>query len=167
MKVKILTTGGTFDKIYDPLLGELVFNHSAVPCMLKRGGCLLDIQVENLFLIDSLEMQISHREAILKACKGALESKIVMIHGTDTLTETALFLQKHHLDKTIVITGSMIPYAFKNSDSLFNLGFALGVVQTLPHGVYVAFHGQYFKAQEVYKNKEKGIFEKIEKREKP
>jgi len=159
MSVRVFVTGGTFDKEYDELTGTLHFEETHLPEMLRRGRCMLEVQVEVLLMIDSLEMKESHRQRIVQACRDAGESRLVITHGTDTMVETARVLAGAALDKTIVLTGAMVPYAFGSSDGLFNLGSALSFVQTLPAGVYVAMNGRYFTADNVEKNRNVGVFE--------
>jgi L-asparaginase len=161
MPIKILITGGTFDKKYDEITGRLYFKKTHVPEMLKLGRCRLDIQVHTVMMIDSLDMTESDRQLILENCKKSPEDKIVITHGTDTMAETAKVLGESIKDKTIVLTGAMIPYAFGSSDGLFNLGSALSFVQALPHGVYIAMNGRYFTWDNVRKNRERGVFEEI------
>ena len=161
MPVRILVTGGTFDKEYDELQGVLYFLHSHVEEMLRRGRCHLDVAVEELMMIDSLDMTPSHRAAIVNACRTCAESQIVITHGTDTMVETAHALAADVPGKTIVLTGAMIPYAFGSSDGLFNLGSALSFVQTLVPGVYVAMNGRCFAWNNVRKNRTVGVFEAI------
>ena len=159
MDLQIFVTGGTFDKEYDELTGTLHFEKTHLPEMLRRGRCMLDVPVDVLMMIDSLEMKEPHRARIVQACRDASETRIVITHGTDTMVETALVLQAASLDKTIVLTGAMVPYAFGSSDGLFNLGSALSFVQTLPTGVYIAMNGRYFTADNVTKNRDVGVFE--------
>jgi L-asparaginase len=159
--VRVFVAGGTFDKEYNELTGTLHFEATHVPEMLRRGRCLLDVTVEILMMIDSLDMDEAHREQIVKACREATEPCLVITHGTDTMAETAQVIAAARLDKTIVLTGAMIPYAFGSSDGLFNLGSALSFVQALPHGVYVAMNGRYFEASRVRKNREAGVFEEL------
>lgn len=159
MSVRVFVTGGTFDKEYDELTGTLHFEQTHLPEMLRRGRCMLDVQVEVLMMIDSLEMKEAHRARIVQACREATESRLVITHGTDTMVDTAQVLASAALDKTIVLTGAMVPYAFGSSDGLFNLGSALSFVQTLPAGVYVAMNGRYFTADNVTKNRDVGVFE--------
>jgi L-asparaginase len=161
MPIKILIAGGTFDKKYDEITGKLYFKKTHVPEMLKLGRCRLDIQVRTVMMIDSLDMTEADRQLILEHCQKAPEDKIVITHGTDTMVETAKVLGENIKDKTIVLTGAMIPYAFGSSDGLFNLGSALSFVQALPHGVYIAMNGRYFTWGNVRKNREKGVFEEI------
>jgi L-asparaginase len=159
VSVRIIVTGGTFDKEYDELTGTLHFEQTHLPEMLQRGRCMLDVQVDVLMMIDSLEMKEAHRQRIVQACRDAHESRLLITHGTDTMVETAQYLAAAALPKTIVLTGAMVPYAFGSSDGLFNLGSALSFVQCLPIGVYVAMNGRYFTADNVEKNRNVGVFE--------
>lgn len=160
--IQILITGGTFDKSYNHISGDLFFDKTHVPEMLKRSKCRLKIEVKTLLMIDSLEMTENDIEKIIEECKLAKSSRIVITHGTDTVVNTAKKIAERIKNKTIVLTGAMIPYAFgSSSDGFFNLGSALSFVQTLDSGVYVAMNGQYFLFDNVKKNKEKGFFEKI------
>jgi L-asparaginase len=161
MNIMILVTGGTFDKEYDELNGQLFFKETHVPEMLKLGRCTVDADVRTLMMIDSLEMTDADREIILNYCHKSGMEKIVITHGTDTMEVTARFLGEAHLHKTIVLTGAMIPYKFGSSDGFFNLGNAIAFAETLPHGVYVAMNGQYFHWKNVTKNKKTGVFETI------
>lgn len=159
--VKILVTGGTFDKEYDELNGKLFFKDSHLTELLKLGRCNLQVNVRTLMMIDSLEMNDSDRALILNTCEKSEERQIVITHGTDTMEITAKVLGEAKLDKTIVLTGAMIPYKFGSSDGLFNLGTALAFAQSLPAGVYVAMNGRYFKWNNVRKNKSNGTFEEL------
>ncbi len=161
MSVRIFVTGGTFDKEYNELNGQLFFKDTHIQEILKLGRCKLDLSIRTLMLVDSLEMTDIDRSIIIESCKRAEEERIVVTHGTDTMTTTAKVLAENITDKTIVITGAMIPYKFGSSDGLFNLGSALAFAQTLPHGVYVAMNGKYFAWDKVRKNKQTGYFEEI------
>lgn len=161
MAIKILITGGTFDKEYDEITGALYFKDTHIGEMLKLGRCRLDVRIRTLMMIDSLEMTDADRTLILENCRKAPESQIVITHGTDTMAETARVLAENLTGKTIVLTGAMIPYAFGSSDGLFNLGSALSFVQALPPGVYLAMNGRYFHWDNVRKNREIGVFETI------
>jgi L-asparaginase len=162
MKTRILVTGGTFDKQYDELTGRLFFRETHVPEMLQRGRCRLDVDVETVTMIDSLDLDDRGRAAIVDRCRASAEPAIVITHGTDTMVETAAALAGASLPgKTIVLTGAMVPYAFGSSDGLFNLGSALSFAQVLPPGVYVAMNGQYFAWDRVRKNRASGVFEAI------
>jgi L-asparaginase len=159
---RILVTGGTFDKQYNELAGSLFFRHTHLPEMLRLGRCHVDVVVETLMMIDSLDMTADDRAYIVEACRVAEEQRIVVTHGTDTMVETAKALATAFPTggtKTIVLTGAMIPYAFGSSDGLFNLGSAISFVQVLPAGVYVAMNGHYFTWDRVRKNRETGVFE--------
>jgi L-asparaginase len=158
MKIKLIITGGTIDKSYNMHNGELHFVDSHIPAMLGEGRCKADIEIDKLMLKDSLDMTDNDRLQILSACQQSGPSKIIITHGTDTMVQSAQFLQQVE-DKTIVLTGTMIPYVFKQSDALFNLGSAFTAVQCLPVGVYIAMNGQVFKADDVVKNREEGVFE--------
>ena len=161
MSIRIFITGGTFDKEYNELTGQLYFNDSHLPEMLDLGRNLVPVEVRTLMMVDSLEMTNEDRELIAEHCRKSKEEKIIITHGTDTMAETAKLLSEKVSGKTIVITGAMIPYKFGSSDGLFNLGSAMAFVQTLPAGVYVAMNGRYFNAHNVRKNKETGVFEEL------
>jgi len=158
-RVQIFVTGGTFDKQYNELTGELFFQDTHVLGMLRLGRCHLDVEIETLMMIDSLQMTDVHRQSILDRCAAAGRDRIVIIHGTDTMEQTAAVLGKGTRGKTIVLTGAMVPYQFGSSDGLFNLGAALAFVQTLPPGVYVAMNGRCFNWDAVTKNRHLGVFE--------
>jgi L-asparaginase len=161
MQIRILVTGGTFDKEYDELTGRLYFLETHVPEMLRRGRARLDLDVETVMMIDSLEMTDEGRARIVARCRDCAEGAIVVTHGTDTMVETAAALAHANLPrKTIVLTGAMVPYAFGSSDGLFNLGSALSFVQVLRPGVYVAMNGQQFPWNACRKNRETGVFER-------
>jgi len=161
MSIKIFITGGTFDKEYNELNGTLFFKDSHMNEMLKLGRNKADVDVRTLMMVDSLEMTEEDRNLIAYQCQHCAEDKIIITHGTDTMTDTAELIAKTITNKTIVITGAMIPYKFGSSDGLFNLGSAIAFVQTLPYGVYVVMNGEYFKAGSVRKNKQTGTFETI------
>jgi L-asparaginase len=161
MAIRIFITGGTFDKEYNELNGELFFKDSHLPEMLKLGRSNIDVEIRTLMMIDSLGMTDADRELIAHHCQTAKENKIIITHGTDTMTDTAKLLSEKTNNKTIVLTGAMIPYKFGSSDGLFNLGSALAFVQTLPPGVYIAMNGKYFVANNVRKNKQTGTFEEL------
>jgi L-asparaginase len=160
--IRVFVTGGTFDKTYDEIGGRLSFGDTHLPEMLRLGRARLDLSTRTLMMIDSLEMTAADREIIVRNCVQCEESCIVITHGTDTMVETAAALAAGVTDKTIVLTGAMIPYAFGSSDGLFNLGSALSFVQVLPPGVYVAMNGRHFAWDKVRKNKETGVFEEME-----
>lgn len=159
MPLRIIACGGTFDKHYNPLTGQLTFEKSHLPEVMTRARFADNVILETLPLLDSLDMEHTDRLRILDACKKSAESHIVIIHGTDTMQETAAVLGAAHIEKTIVITGAMIPYSIANSDALFNIGYACGVADTLSHGVYVAMNGRVFTWNNVVKNRKLGKFE--------
>ena len=157
--LRVFVTGGTFDKTYDEIHGRLSFGDTHVPEMLKLGRSRVELTVETLMMIDSLDMTDIDRERIVARCAECLERQIVVTHGTDTMVETARAVAQSIRDKTIVLTGAMIPYAFGSSDGLFNLGSALSFAQVLPPGVYIAMNGQCFLWDRVRKNTTTGVFE--------
>tara|TARA_A100001037_G_scaffold287343_1_gene296650 strand:- start:995 stop:1483 length:489 start_codon:yes stop_codon:yes gene_type:complete len=161
MSVRILVTGGTFDKEYDEITGELYFKDTHMREILDLGRSKLQVKIRTLMLIDSLEMTDADRRLILENCRAVDEGQIVITHGTDTMTTTAQVLAKADLGKTIVLTGAMIPYKFGSSDGLFNFGGALAFAQALIPGVYIAMNGRVFDWDKVIKNKETGVFEPI------
>lgn len=161
MPIKILVTGGTFDKEYDEINGKLFFKDTHLHEILELGRSRVPVHVRTLMMIDSLEMTETDRNLILTNCRQSEEDKIIITHGTDTMEVTAKVLGEAKLDKTIVITGALIPYKFGSSDGLFNMGSAMAFVQTLPKGVYVAMQGRYFMWNNVKKNKASGVFEEL------
>ena len=163
MSIRILVTGGTFDKEYNELTGELFFQQTHIADMLRLGRCRLEVQVDTLMMIDSLEMTDGGRQLILDRCASADSQRIVITHGTDSMEQTATVLGRAIRGKTIVLTGAMVPYQFGSSDGMFNLGTALAFVQTLEPGVYVAMNGRCFPWYSVHKNRELGIFELLDK----
>jgi L-asparaginase len=162
MSIRIIITGGTFDKQYDEIRGSLTFKDSHLPEILKFVRCAVPIELELNQLIDSLDMHTSNRLNVLESCRRAPEERIVITHGTDTMVETARVLGEARLEKTIVLTGAMVPYVFSSSDAVFNLGSAVTAVQVLPYGVYIAMNGRVFAWDKVRKNRELGVFEEIE-----
>jgi L-asparaginase len=161
MSIRIFVTGGTFDKEYNELDGKLYFQDTHLHEMLTLGRCKVDVDVRTLMMIDSLEMTDEDRKIILEHCLKAKEDRILITHGTDTMEVTARLLGEKIREKTVVITGAMVPYKFGSSDGMFNLGSALAFVQTLPHGVYIAMNGRCFHWDNVRKNKKTGEFEQV------
>lgn len=161
--IQIFATGGTFDKDYNFVTGELYFKDSSLPDMLERGRCTLELDIKTLMMIDSLSMTEVDREIVVHNCRRCNSNQIVVTHGTDTMVETAAYIAKAGIEeKTIVLTGAMIPYAFgSSSDGFFNLGAALAFVQVLPPGVYVAMNGRFFNWDTVEKNRANGHFELV------
>ncbi len=160
--IKIFITGGTFDKSYDHINGNLFFEKTHLPEMIKRSKCLLDIEIETILMKDSLDLTSKDVSRIVEFCKNEKSNRIIITHGTDTITNTAMMITNQKLlNKTIILTGAMIPYAFgSSSDGFFNLGCALSFVQTLKPGVYITMQGEYFKWHEVEKNNKIGVFER-------
>lgn len=161
MAIRIFITGGTFDKEYNELNGQLYFKDTHMQDLLEMGRCRVKTEIRTLMMIDSLEMTGQDRDLIAYQCNHCDETQIVITHGTDTMSETAKLLAQKVKDKTIVLFGAMIPIKFGSSDGLFNLGSALAFVQTLPPGVYVAMNGRYFHWNNVRKNRQTGMFEEI------
>jgi L-asparaginase len=161
MGIRIFVTGGTFDKEYNEIDGTLYFKDTHLSEILELARCRLDVHIRTLMMIDSLDMSDEDRGMILENCRKAREDHIVITHGTDTMETTARVLGKAGLPKTVILTGAMIPYKFGSSDGLFNLGSALGLVQTLPPGVYVAMNGRYYTWDNVRKDRNTGRFEEL------
>jgi L-asparaginase len=160
--IQLFVTGGTFDKEYNFITGELYFKDTHLPEMFERGRSKLDIDVKTLMMVDSLEMTDADRDIICYHCKQTPNEKIIITHGTDTMVDTAKKIAKQNIDKTIILTGAMIPYAFgTSSDGFFNLGSSLAFVQVLPPGVYVVMNGKCFVWDNVQKNKKTGYFEEL------
>jgi L-asparaginase len=161
MAIRIFITGGTFDKEYNEITGQLYFNDTHMHDLLEMGRSKVPVEIRTLMMIDSLEMTDEDRELIAHQCIQCEEDKIVITHGTDTMADTAKMLAKKVKEKTIILTGAMIPIKFGSSDGLFNLGSALAFAQTLSAGVYVAMNGRYFNWDNVKKNKQTGMFEEV------
>jgi len=159
MKLRIIITGGTFDKHYDELKGTLTFKNSHLPKILEEIRCTIPVVLEVNQLIDSLDMNNDNRQSILESCKKSHEKHIIITHGTDTMAETARVLGEAKLPKTIILTGAMIPYAIKGSDAIFNLGGSIAVAQHLDTGVYIIMNGKTFLWNNVHKNRTLGVFE--------
>ncbi|MGB3005839.1 MAG: asparaginase domain-containing protein [Chitinophagaceae bacterium] len=161
MSIRIFITGGTFDKEYNELNGQLFFKDTHMHDLLELGRNKVEVEIRTLMMVDSLEMTNEDRELIVHQCNHSEEDRIVITHGTDTMSDTAQFLAQKVKNKTIVLTGAMIPIKFGSSDGLFNLGSALAFAQTLSPGVYIAMNGRYFTADNVRKNKQTGMFEEV------
>jgi L-asparaginase len=163
MRIALFITGGTFDKEYNELNGELFFKKTHVKDMLRIGRSLVPARIETLMMKDSLLMDDADRALIASACMAAKAVRIVITHGTDTMEETARYLATRVAAKTVILTGAMVPYKFGSSDGLFNLGSALAYAQVLPAGVYVVMNGRYFEWDNVRKNRKAGFFEERRK----
>lgn len=161
--IQVFVTGGTFDKDYNFITGELFFKDTHLNKMFDRGRCNLDIDIKTLMMMDSLEMTDADRENIKYNCERTDRTRILITHGTDTMVKTAELLAQADLsDKTIVLTGAMVPYAFgTSSDGFFNLGAALAFVQSLSRGIYVCMNGRYYAWDNVKKNRQTGYFEEL------
>jgi len=159
--IRVIVTGGTFDKHYDEIKGELTFRESNLPEILTRARVKVPVTVEMNQLIDSLQMQDENRASVLSSCRSSQEKRIIITHGTDTMTTTASLLGGAALDKTIVLTGAMVPYKVLDSDALFNFGTAFSAVQLLPRGVYIVMNGRVFSWDNVRKNRILGEFETL------
>jgi L-asparaginase len=162
MTIRILVTGGTFDKEYNERSGQLFFKDTHIAEMLRLGRSRVEVTIRTVMMIDSLEMSDADRALIVQNCLQSEEDRIVITHGTDTMAETAAAVAGAVTGKTVVLTGAMIPYAFGSSDGLFNLGSALSFVQVLTPGVYIAMNGKCFRWDRVRKNRDRGEFEEIE-----
>ena len=161
MSIRLFITGGTFDKEYNELNGQLYFKDTHLHDLLEMGRNKVAVEIRTLMMIDSLEMTAEDRSLIMHQCRHCEEDRIVITHGTDTMEATAKMLEKEIKNKTIILTGAMIPIKFGSSDGLFNLGSALAFAQALPPGIYVAMNGRYFNGNNVRKNKLTGIFEEL------
>ncbi len=160
--IQIFVTGGTFDKEYNYITGELYFKDTHLKEMLARGRCTIDFDVKTLMMIDSLKMTDADRQIIAHNCQSSESDKIIITHGTDTMVKTATILAASNIKKTIILSGAMVPYAFgTSSDGFFNLGSALAFAQVLKHGVYIVMNGRYFDWDSVKKNTQTGNFEEI------
>ena len=159
MQLRIFVTGGTFDKEYDEIHGRLYFKDTHVAEMLRLGRSRVEVAITPLMMIDSLEMKTEDRTRVCEAIRVCKEERVVVTHGTDTMVETAAVIAAGNLDRTVVLTGAMIPYAFGSSDGLFNLGSALSFAQVLAPGVYLAMNGMYFPHDRVIKDRTTGTFE--------
>lgn len=159
--VRVIVTGGTFDKAYDAIRGELTFKESHLPEILALARVTVPVAIEMNQLIDSLQMQDENRLSVLEACRRAAEDRIVVTHGTDTMAQTASLIGSAVLPKTVVLTGAMVPYQVQGSDALFNFGTAFMAVQLLPAGTYIAMNGRVFPWDKVRKDRSRGLFEEV------
>jgi L-asparaginase len=161
MRIQMILTGGTIDKLYNPLKGELSFTQTHIPAAFEQGRCGVSLEIQQLFLKDSLEMTDENRAQILAACQNSAHEHIVITHGTDTMAETARYLIAANPNKIIILTGAMIPLSVNGSDGLFNLGAAIVAAQCMPIGVYIAMNGRVFNGAQVTKNRGLGVFEAL------
>ncbi len=158
MKIKFITTGGTIDKIYFDARSEYEVGPPQVLDILKEANVTFQFEVESILAKDSLDMTDEDRQLIRRKIESDPNNRIIITHGTDTMIQTALVLQGIPA-KTIVLTGSMQPARFRNTDAVFNIGTAIGAVQNLPPGVYITMNGQIFDPRRIRKNREKQCFE--------
>ncbi|MFT4547602.1 MAG: L-asparaginase [Verrucomicrobiales bacterium] len=156
----ILATGGTIDKVYFDANSEYEVGESIVSQVFADVGARLDYRLVSLMRKDSLEITAEDRKLIRAECESAAENRIVITHGTDTMTQTAEAIMGI-AGKTIVLTGSLTPARFRSTDAVFNLGCALGAAASAGAGVYVAMHGRVFEAGKVRKNRAAGRFEDL------
>jgi len=158
MRMRVIATGGTIDKVYFDAASHYDVGDPQVDPLFKEANVTFEYSVESVLQKDSLHMTDADRALIRERVAAAPEKLILITHGTDTMTATA-----EHLaglpDKVIVFTGSMVPARFRQSDALFNLGCAVGALQLLPPGVYIAMNGQVHPAAEVKKNRAYSRFE--------
>lgn len=156
-KLKIFTVGGTIDKIYYDSLSEYKIGNPTIESLLKRCNVYFDFSISPLMRKDSLEMTDEDRHLILEEVKKCEESHVLITHGTDTMPETARVLSSI-VDKTIIITGSLQPAIFRDSDAEFNIGSALGALWAADAGVYIAMNGFVYSWRDVYKDRAEGQF---------
>jgi len=161
MAIHILSTGGTIDKIHDPITEKLIFGDRSHVSDMVSNSNVPNLQFSSVMLKDSLDINNDDRQIMADFVAACDEERIIITHGTSTMVETAQFIAQHSSDKIIVLTGAMRPYSLFQGDSEFNLGCAIGAVQTLDSGVYIAMNGQIFNHDNVVKNTELGIFQKV------
>lgn len=157
-EVLVLTTGGTIDKVYFDARSEYEIGEPTVPHIFRDVGVRLKVELVSLMRKDSLEMGPGDRAVIRQACEESGPPRILITHGTDTMTETAAALSGI-AGKTIVLTGALAPARFRETDAVFNIGMALGAVQSCGPGVYIAMSGRVFAAGTARKNRAMGCFE--------
>ena len=159
--IAVLIAGGTIDKCYNPVSGNLELPATSVPEMLRQSRLSADVRVEHVLLKDSLDMTTQDRQKLLVGAKQAEESRLLITHGTDTMVDTAKVLatERSLANKVIVLVGAMVPFSVSGSDALFNLGSAIMALELASPGVYIAMHGRLFGYDEVIKNRQAGQFE--------
>lgn len=157
-KLRIFTTGGTIDKIYFDAKSEYEVGEPQIGEILREMGVTFPFEMTSLMRKDSLDLTDADREAIRKAVAEDAATRVLITHGTDTMTETAAAL-RGIAGKTIVLTGSLNPARFRGSDAIFNIGGAVAAAQALPPGVYIFMSGRVFDAHKVRKNRDKNRFE--------
>ncbi|MBZ0268752.1 asparaginase domain-containing protein [bacterium] len=160
MKILIVTTGGTIDKVYFDAKSDYEIGESQIPQILAESHVTVDYEMANVLRKDSLELDDEDRALIRRTVEGSDCDRVVVTHGTDTMVETAKVLEGIP-GKTIVFTGSLSPARFRNSDAVFNVGMAVAAAQSLPPGVYLAMNGRIFSPRHVRKNREANRFEEV------
>ena len=161
MKIKIFTTGGTIDKIYFDQKSEYQVGDPQAMGVLEKANVVVEYEVESILRKDSLDMTDSDREFIRKKVESTAYDRVIVTHGTDTMINTARVLESVQ-GKTIIMTGSMYPAQFKESDAVFNIGCAIISAQILKPGVYIAMNGRIFNPQYARKNVELNRFEEMD-----
>lgn len=156
--VLVLTTGGTLDKVYFDALSEYQVGDAVAPEILQRMNVNFKFEHQEICRKDSLEITDEDREKLKQAVEGSQHQHILVTHGTDTMVKTAQYLGVQG-GKTIVFTGAMQPAAFTNTDAIFNIGTAIGALNSAEQGVYVAMSGQVYAANKVFKNYDTKRFE--------
>ena len=159
-EILIIDTGGTFNKIYNPLTGSLDIENSGSALKSIAKNWLVELEIINIIGKDSLDMRREEREEILQTIKKSHFKSIIVIHGTDTIDKTAQYLAKAELDIEIILTGSMVPFSINPIEATANLASAYGFLQKLEQkGVYIALNAIINLHNRVEKNREKGKFE--------
>jgi L-asparaginase len=159
-KLQIFTTGGTIDKVYFDALSEFQIDAPVIDSILRCMNVGFEYTIDELMRLDSLDMTDDHRRQIQQAVAAARSQKVLITHGTDGMVRTASWLREVP-NKTIVLTGALQPAAFTNTDAVFNIGSAIGAIQMLTEGVYIAMNGQIFSADNVLKNRTERRFEPV------
>ena len=158
MEIKILTVGGTIDKIYFDAQSEFRVGDPQIGELLQEANVNFDYSIQSLLRKDSLDMNDEDRQLVRVAVEQETVDRILITHGTDTMADTARALVGV-TGKTLVLTGAMQPARLRVSDAIFNIGFAIAALQQLEEGVYVAINGQVFDPLHVHKNLEQQRFE--------
>lgn len=159
-KLLIITTGGTIDKIYFDDKSDYQIGEPQISRILHAMHVAFEFEVSSLMRKDSLHMEDKDRQLILDVISASATRHVLITHGTDSMVETATVLQNVP-DKTIVLTGALNPARFRDSDAIFNIGCAVGAVQTLPPGVYITMNGKVWDPARVRKNRHENRFEPI------
>ena len=158
MDLKIFCTGGTFDKVYFDALSDYQIGEPQIEWILQQANVSFSYEIESILKKDSLEIDDQDRQHIVTKVSEESSKHILITHGTDTMADTAQALQSIE-NKTIVLVGAMQPARFRDSDAIFNVGFASAAALLQPCGVYIAMNGNLFPADQVQKNRAAGVFE--------